>query len=558
MPPDSDRGRIAAVERKRYDRWWKNLVVYCLDVETYLDADGDGIGDFAGLIKRMDYLANLGVDCLWLMPFYPTANLDDGYDITDFYGVDPRLGDFGDFGSFLRAAHHQGMRVVADLVINHTSRDHPWFQDARKGRDSRYHDYYVWRDEPPEDWKTELVFPGKQIENWTHDPEAGRYYLHHFYDHQPDLNPNNPAVREEIKEILSFWVELGLSGFRVDAVPFLIELGGIEAQLEITPHGLLSELSEILGHRRGDAILLGEVNLNPVQAVEFFGEGNELQMMFNFYVNQYLHLALARRDADPLRKAIASLPTIPENCQWANFLTNHDELTLDKLTEGERQEVFDAFGPEPGMRLYDRGIRRRLPPMLDGDQPRLRLAYSLIFSLPGIPVLFYGEEIGMGENLNIPDRRAVRSPMQLAPGPGAGFSSAPLADLRRRPPTGAYSPERINVESQIDDVDSTLSWMRRLIRRRRELPEIGMGSYSLVEVGSSKVLGLRFEWAGRTLLTLHNFSGRAVEVDISQVVGDQPSVDVWADSPYRPAQKSFSLSANGYRWMRVGSERVLS
>jgi trehalose synthase len=557
VPSQSENDQITSVERSRYDRWWKNLVVYCLDVETYLDSDGDGVGDFAGLMKRMDYLANLGIDCLWLMPFYPAANLDDGYDVTDFYAVDPRLGHLGDFGSFLRGAHHQGIRVITDLVINHTSREHPWFQDAREGTGSKYHDYYVWQDERPEDWKTQLVFPGEQTENWTYDRKARRYYLHHFYDHQPDLNPNNPAVREEIKEIISFWVELGLSGFRVDAVPFLIELGGIEAHLAITPHGLLIELSEILSHRRGDSILLGEVNLPPAQAVEFFGEGDELQMMFNFHVNQYLHLALVRHDADPLRKAIGNLPTIPENCQWANFLTNHDELTLDQLTEGERQEVFEAFGPEPGMRIFDRGIRRRLPAMLGGDEARLRLAYSLLFSLPGIPVLFYGEEIGMGENLDIPGRLAVRSPMQWAPGPGAGFSSAPVDDLRRRPPTGAYSPDRVNVDAQIDDPDSTLSWMRRLIRRRRILPEFGLGDYSLVEVGSSKVLALRFEWAGRTLLTLHNLSDQQVEVDISEVLGDEPVVDVWSDSTYLPAERAFPLSANGFRWIRIGSERLL-
>jgi len=554
---NSKKAAIRSAERSRYDRWWKNAVVYCLDVETYLDSSGDGVGDFGGLLNRMDYLANLGIDCVWLMPFYPTANLDDGYDVTDYYGVDKRLGDQGDFDSFVRSARYYGIRVIADLVINHTSRDHPWFQDARTGPDARHHDYYVWQDERPDDWKTALVFPGEQIENWTYDRTAKSYYLHHFYSHQPDLNPNNPEVRQELAEIVSFWVQLGLSGFRVDAVPFLIELGGIEAQLEITPHGLLKDLAALLGRRQGDAILLGEVNLPPGQAVEFFGEGDELQMLFNFHVNQYLHLALVRRDADPIRKAIANLPQIPENCQWANFLTNHDELTLDQLTEGERHEVFEALGPEPGMLLYDRGIRRRLPPMLGGDQDRLRLAYSVLFSLPGTPVLFYGEEIGMGENLDIPDRYAVRSSMQWDSSPGGGFSDVPVEELRRPPPTGPYSPQEVNVRAQIDDPDSTLSWMRRLIQRRRNLPELGLGDYSLVEVGSSKVLAILFEWAGRSLLTLHNFSGRPVEVDIGDHLGGEPGVDVWSDSHYQSADGTFALSANGFRWTRIGSNKPL-
>jgi len=554
VAPKTDQGQIRSAERSRYERWWKNMVVYCLDVETYLDSDGDGVGDFSGLLHRVDYLDDLGIDCVWLMPFYPTANLDDGYDVTDHYGVDPRLGDLGALDSFLRACRHHGIRVIADLVINHTSRDHHWFQKAREGADSPFHDYYVWQDDRPDDWDTSLVFPGKQIENWTYDPKAKRYYLHHFYDHQPDLNPNSFDVREEMKEILSFWVELGLSGFRVDAVPFLIELGGIDAALEITPHGFLRDLASVLGRRMGDAILLGEVNLPPGDAVEFFGEGDELQMLFNFHVNQYLHLSLVRRHADPVRKAIDNLPEIPDNCQWANFLTNHDELTLDQLTEAERQEVFEAFGPEEGMRLYDRGIRRRLPPMLGGDNDRLRLAYSVLFSLPGTPVLFYGEEIGMGENLDIPDRKAVRSPMQWAPEPGGGFTTAPSEELRRPLPTGSYAPEKVSVSAQMDQPGSTHTWMKGLIRCRRALPEVGLGDYTIVEVGAPEVLALRFEWAGRKLLTLHNFAARPVEVDIGDELGDEAHIDVWSDSEYESTR--FSLSANGYRWIRVGSDRI--
>jgi glycosidase len=347
-------------------------------------------------------------------------------------------------------------------------------------------------------------------------------------------------------------VGLGLSGFRVDAVPFLIETGGIEAQLEITPHGFLQDLAGGLSRRRGDAIMLGEDNLPPTDAVEFFGDGAEMQMIFNFHVNQYLHLALVRRHADPIRKAIDNLPEIPDNCQWGNFITNHDELTLDQLTSSERDEVFDAFGPEDDMQLFGRGIRRRLPPMLEGDEQRLRLAYSILFSLPGTPVLFYGEEIGMGENLDIPGRRAVRSPMQWTSDPSAGFSSAPSDELRRPLPSGAYSPKNINVLSQQDDPDSTLSWMKRLIRRRRSLPEIGLGEYIVVDVGPAEILAIEYEWADRRLLTLHNLSDRAVEVDVTKALAEGPIHSVWSDVSYDDAADTCEMSPNGYRWIRVG------
>ena len=540
------------VEHHQHDFWWKNAVIYCLDVEMYLDTDGDGIGDFRGLIERIDYLAALGVTCVWLMPFYPTANRDDGYDVTDYFDVDDHLGDLGDFAEFVRAASERGVRVIADLVVNHTSDQHPWFQEARTGPDSPYHDYYVWSDERPEDWETALVFPGDQVENWTYDRKAKRYYLHRFYRHQPDLNPTNLAVQDEIKRVIGLWTQLGLSGFRVDAVPFLIELSGIDTQLGMTPHGFLRELAGYLGRRRGDAILLGEVNLPPQDAVEFFGNGDELQMLFNFGVNQYLHLALVRNDADPLRKALERLPEIPAACQWANFLTNHDELTLDQLTESERQEVFDEFGPDEDMQLFGRGIRRRLPPMLGGDLHRLRLAYTVLFSLPGTPVLFYGEEIGMGENLNIPGRRAVRSPMQWTSGENAGFSTAPTDRLRRPVTEGPYGPAKVNAADQLRDPESMLAWMERLIRRRRETPEFGLGAYSLLDLGYSEVLAHRCDWGGRSVIALHNFSDEPVEVDIEPECDDRRSVDVWSDRDYGEVDPgSIRISGNGYRWLRL-------
>jgi trehalose synthase len=408
------------------DVWWKNAVFYCLDVETYLDADGDGCGDFPGLCDRMDYLSGLGVECVWLMPFMPSCQRDDGYDITDFYGVDPRLGTHGDLIETVRAARENGIRVIADLVVNHTSNAHPWFQDARGGRESAFHDFYVWSDEKPEEKPGDVVFPDRENSNWAFDQKAKQWYMHRFYSHQPDLNVANPEVRDEIAQTVGFWLEQGLSGFRVDAVPFLIDPSGMDRAAHHDPHKLLRDLRRFIGRRRGDAVLLGEVNLAPRQQREFFGDedGDELHVVLSFSVNQAMFLAFAREDATPLRRALETLPPIPQDCQWANFVRNHDELTLDKLSEEERQEVFAAFGPEKDLQLYGRGLRCRLPTMLDGDERRIRLAYSLAFSLPGTPVLFYGEEIGMAENLEIDGRYSVRSPMQ--------WSSEPQAASRRQ------------------------------------------------------------------------------------------------------------------------------
>src|SRR5215211_5114923 len=404
------------------DVWWKNAVFYCLDVETFLDDDGDGCGDFSGLCERIDYLTGLGIGCVWLMPFMPSCQRDDGYDITDFYGIDPRLGTHGDLLDVVRTAGEGGIRVIADLVVNHTSNEHPWFKDARRGRDSPFHDFYVWRDEKPEEKPGDIVFPDQENSNWAFDEEAGRWYMHRFYSHQPDLNVANAEVRDEIAQTVGFWLQQGLSGFRVDAVPFLIEPPGTDERTRQDPHELLRDLRRFMGRRRGEAVLLGEVKLAPPQQREFFGDedGDELQVVLSFTVNQAMFLALAREDATPIARALEALPPIPEDCQWANFVRNHDELTLDKLSGDERQEVFAAFGPEKEVQLYGRGLRRRLPTMVDGDERRIRLAYSLAFSLPGTPVLFYGEEIGMAENLAIEGRYSVRAPMQWSADPQAG------------------------------------------------------------------------------------------------------------------------------------------
>ncbi|MDY7101842.1 MAG: alpha-amylase family glycosyl hydrolase, partial [Actinomycetota bacterium] len=476
-----------------------------------------------------------------------------------------RLGDHGDVTELIRAAGDRGIRVIADLVVNHTSNEHPWFEASRRDPDGPHGNYYVWQDEPPEGWDTSLIFPGDQETNWTWDDERGAYYLHHFYEHQPDVNPDDPGIRAEFAQIISFWLQQGLAGFRVDAVPYLINLEGIAGPEEITPHGLLRELRAKLTRRRGDAVMLGEVNVAPDEQRRFFGEnrGDELHMVFNFHVNQHLLLALARRDPATVRDALRSLPEIPPDCQWANFLKNHDEATLDQLDESERAEVFAALGPEEHMQLYDRGLRRRIPPMLGGDMRRIRMAYSLLFALPGTPVLFYGEEIGMGENLDVPDRLAVRTPMQWSSGPTGGFSTADADAIRRPPPAGDYGPDRVNVADQLGEPDSMLNWTNRLVRRRRQTPELGYGRMRLLDVGAPGVLAMRVDWQDRTVVTLHNFGADdvdvsfadAVDADVSEIIG------LWADSAYDDDGKAdVTLRGDGYRWFRlrkVGQDQLL-
>ncbi len=543
------------------DQWWKNGVVYCLDAETFLDSDGDGVGDLGGLVERIDYLAGIGVSTLWLMPFHPTPDRDDGYDITDFYGVDPRLGSLGQFVEVVRTARDRGMRVIIDLVVNHTSVEHPWFQAARSDPASPYRDWYVWVDERPEDTQLAEVFPGEQGGVWTYDRKAKQYYLHRFMPHQPDLNVANPDVREEIARIMGFWLQLGVSGFRVDAVPFLLELDGIADAPAVDPHRYLKDLRAFLQRRQGDAILLGEVNLPPEQQRQFFGDedGDELNLVFNFTVMQRIYLALARGEAAPVEEALHALPPVPFDSQWATFLRNHDELTLDRLTDAERKEVFEAFGPEEDMQIYGRGLRRRLPPMLGGDPARLRMAYSLLFSLPGTPVLFYGEEIGMGENLQADGREAVRTPMQWSDEPGAGFSTADPSMFPTPLTEGAYGPLAVNVARQRREEGSLLNWFEKVIRRRRETPELGLGQWRCVPSEPDSVLVHRCDWNGSTVVAVHNFAAEpcrlVVALDgLDDAVGADDLLDGAPEVGVEDAALALTLEGYGYRWYRIRRE----
>ena len=534
------------------DLWYKNAVVYSLDVETFFDGNGDGVGDFQGLTDKLDYLSGLNVTCLWLLPFFPSPNRDNGYDVLDYYGVDSRLGTLGDFVEFTHQARERGIRILIDLVVNHTSIEHPWFQAARSDQNSIYRDYYVWSKERPPNADEGMVFPGQQESVWTFDEEAQLWYFHRFYQHQPDLNVANPRVRSEISKIMGFWLQLGVSGFRVDAVPFLIEHRGIE---EAPPGGdtseYLREFRNYLSWRRGDAVMLAEANVSAEEVSIYFEKGDKLQMMFNFLVNQNVFLALASEKAEPIRRAYGTLPSIPEICQWANFLRNHDELDLGRLGEDERNAVFDSFAPEEHMQLYGRGIRRRLAPMLHNDRRRIECAYSLMLSLPGTPVLRYGDEIGMGDNLDLPGRDSVRTPMQWDGSENGGFSSAPASELIRPVVSGGeFGYETVNVDAQQRDPESLLSWTERMLRLRRTHAEVGWGKLEFVDTGNDSALAHRLQRNGTCLLILHNLSAQEVciEFELSTV---EYLEDLLTREPEKPAEAQLfrpTLAPYAYKW----------
>jgi len=531
--------------------WYKNAVIYCVDVETFQDSDGDGIGDFRGLTQRLDHIEALGATCIWLLPFYPSPNRDNGYDVADYYGVDPRYGTLGDFVEFTQAAHERGLRVLVDLVVNHSSIEHPWFQASRRN-DPTYRDWYVWRKEKPADAEKGVIFPGVQKTTWTRDKERREYYFHRFYEHQADLNIANPAVREEIERIIGFWLALGVSGFRMDAVPFMLEdLSDAHSGWE--PHEYLSQLQTFLSWRRSEGILLAEANIEMHEADSYFGTGDRLHVIFNFPLNQKLFLALARADATPVAEFLRELPAIPAIAQWATFLRNHDEIDLGRLEDEEREEVFAAFGPDKSMQLYERGLRRRLAPMLGGDERRLAMAFSLMLALPGTPVIWYGDEIGMGEDLELPERHPVRTPMQWRAEANGGFSTAaPDACVRPAVSEGPFAFAHVNAERQHLDEGSLLNQVRRLVRARRDAQEIGWAEAETVDVGDPAILALRARWRGGDVLTLHNLADRpAIATLPDDIDADAARPLLRAGARFDGEGRELRLAAFGFEWFRL-------
>jgi maltose alpha-D-glucosyltransferase / alpha-amylase len=540
------------------DLWYKNAVVYCLSVGTYMDANGDGVGDFSGLMRRLDYLSGLGVTAIWLMPFQASPCRDDGYDISNFYEVDARYGTLGDFVEFTHAAKQRGIRVLIDLVVNHTSNQHAWFKDARRDPKSQYRDWYVWSKKKPRDSNKGMVFPGVQKSTWTYDSVARAWYFHRFYDFQPDLNTSNPHVQAEILKIMGFWIQLGVSGFRMDAVPFVIATKGPQVRKPVEQYDMLRMMREFLQWREGDAIILAEANVLPDTDMQYFGrDGDRMHMMFNFQVNQNLFYAFASSDSRPLRKALKSTKPRPKTAQWGMFLRNHDELDLGRLTERQRQTVFTAFGPEPGMQLYGRGIRRRLAPMLDGDRRRIELAYSLMFTLPGTPVLRYGDELGMGDNLALPERQCARTPMQWSNEPQAGFTKCdkPILSVIK---TGPFGYEHVNAARQRRNPNSMLNWTERIIRMRKEVPEVGWGDFELITTRQASVLAMRYDWRNNSVLFLHNLASTPKEVAFSSGIAGESGrvlVNLLSEDHSRAnadGKHRVMLEAYGYRWYRVG------
>ena len=531
--------------------WYKNAIIYSVHVETFMDSNGDGIGDFRGLTRSLDYLAGLGITCIWLLPFFPSPNRDHGYDISDYLNVDPRYGTLGHFVEFLDAAEERGIRVIIDLVINHTSVDHPWFRQARKDKNSRYRKFYIWLDEKPANPNEDIIFAHHQNGNWEYDEEAGQYYYHTFYQHQPDLNMTNPEVLQEIQYILHFWLKLGIAGFRMDAVPHMVKAKGNET-FQGDPFRFLRDLRFFVEEQRKDSLLLAEVDTEPHKYKDFFGDGDQVHMLLNFYLNNYVFLALARKEARPIQRALKKLPQTTIEEQMGIFIRNHDELDLERLSDKERQEVYKAFAPEKDMQIYGRGIRRRLAPMLGNNRQWMELVYSLMFTLPGTPVLRYGDEIGMGDDLALPERNSVRTAMQWSDEIHGGFSAS--HDKQVPVPIisgGEYGFNSVNVHKQMRDPLSFLNWMERAINARKECIEFGYGDYEIIKADHAAVFVHACQYKTGMALALHNLTDQPLTVTLDKHFDHL--IEYFGDQQYEPMQektKQLRLGPFGYRWFR--------
>jgi maltose alpha-D-glucosyltransferase/alpha-amylase len=529
--------------------WYKNILIYNLDVKTFKDSNGDGTGDLKGLISKLDYLNELGVGMIWLAPFQPSPNEDDGYDISDFYSIDARLGNFDDFQNLLAEAKKRNIRVIMDLVLNHTSIRHPWYIEASHNPRSVKHDWYLWSVNQPKDWDEGMGFPGVEKDTWRYDTSARAYYFHRFYNFEPDLNFQNPLVIAEAEKIMRFWLNKGIDGFRLDAVPFIIDDPRESAKKPVQDYTILHRLAGYVKKHYPAAILLGEANVTADEDKRYFeGEHYGLQMMFNFYANQHLFYGLACGDDKSLGKALEETKPKPAKAQWVHFLRNHDEVDLGRLSRQDRKVVFKKFGADSSMQLYQRGIRRRLAPMLGDTMQHLKMAYSLLFALPGTPMIRYGEEIGMGDNLALPERIAIRTPMQWDTSANGGFSTA-LSTNREVIRRGRYKYRIVNVLSEQNDPHSLLNFIKMIAVLRKKCPEIGYANWNILESGSSHVFAIRYEVPGRQIIILHNFSSQPQSVTINGSKTSQQVTDLMTgkSSPLDGIQ----LAGYSYKWCRI-------
>jgi maltose alpha-D-glucosyltransferase/alpha-amylase len=535
--------------------WYKDAIFYEVNVRGFYDADGDGNGDLRGLTEKLDYLAELGVTCLWLMPILGSPLKDDGYDVSNYHHIHSAFGATEDFETLTRAAHDRGIRIIFDLVVNHTSDQHPWFQEARKDRHSPKRDYYVWSDDPERYRDVRIIFKDTEVSNWTWDNVAKQYYWHRFYSHQPDLNYDNPAVHREVLDIMAFWLDRGIDGFRVDAIPYLYEREGTSCENLPETHAFCKEIRRFVDRHYPGTLLLAEANMWPQDLLPYFGVGDEFHMAFNFPLMPRMFMAIRREQAWPILEIMDQVPTIPPTCQWALFLRNHDELTLEMVTDEERDYMYREYAKDPRARL-NLGIRRRLAPLVDNDRRQMELLYSLLLTLPGSPVLYYGDEIGMGDNIYLGDRNGVRTPMQWSGDRNAGFSRADPQRLYQAVLLDPiYHYQSINVEAQLRAPTSRLQWLRRLIRVRKKYPVFGRGSLKFVPCENRRVVAYLRQYQGQTVLIVNNLScfAQPAELELRGFEGWIP-IEMLGNHAFPPVTERpylLTLSPHSFFWFRL-------
>jgi maltose alpha-D-glucosyltransferase/alpha-amylase len=535
--------------------WYRDAVIYEVFVRGFFDANNDGIGDIPGLIEKLDYLHWLGVNCLWLLPIFTSPQRDGGYDISDFYSIQPEYGTLDDMRRLVSEAHSRGIRVITDVVVNHTSDRHPWFQESRSNPNSPKRDWYVWSDTTARYEGARVIFTDTEVSNWTYDPEAGAYYWHRFFSHQPDLNYANPAVQEAMLEVISFWLEMGLDGLRLDAVPYLFEAEGTNCENLPETHEFLKRIRREVDARFPSRLLLAEANQWPSEVRAYFGDGDECQMCFHFPLMPRMFMALRQEQRYPITEILAQTPPIPEECQWGIFLRNHDELTLEMVTDAERDYMYSEYARDPRMKL-NLGIRRRLAPLLGNGRRQMELLYGLLLSLPGTPILYYGDEIGMGDNLFATDRDGVRTPMQWNGDRNAGFSRADFAQLYLPPLMDPlYGYQACNVEQQERAETSLLQWLRRFIRIRQAHPVFGRGQFELVQVSNPSIFGFVRSSETETILCVNNLSrfAQPVNLDLRLFAGMTP-VELIGRVPFPTVGSEpypLTLGPHGFYWLHL-------